>query len=231
MDIGATYAVASTKVAPGIRGIKMRKPASVMSLTKFGRVRLSETFFMRDFLCSEIAAIDRMPNVPDNPDLAIAAGTQLCEQVLEPLQAKFGRLAVRSSYRSSEVNGHGAAQQAAGKSGYTCASNASNAAGHIWDVLDDGRMGATACIIVPKVWDRLHHDPDGWQKLAWWIHDHLPYSGMTFYPKYWAFNIGWHEQPSRSIFSSIPPKTGYITRAGWDNNGGSHETLWLGLFD
>ena len=210
----------------------MRKPVSVDSLTTFGRVRLSEGFFMRDFLFSEIAAIDRMPNIPDNPDLAIAAGTQLCQQILEPLQAKFGRLAIRSSFRSAEVNGFGAAQQFAGKTGYTCASNEKNAAGHIWDRLDaNGKMGATACIVVPKVWDRLHHDPFGWQKLAWWIHDNLPASGTTFYPKYWAFNISWHETPSRSIYSHIPPIRGYVTRDGWPNNTGSHAALWQGLFD
>lgn len=33
----------------------MRKPVSVMSLTNFGRERLSKSFFMRDFLFSEIA--------------------------------------------------------------------------------------------------------------------------------------------------------------------------------
>jgi hypothetical protein len=33
----------------------MRKPASVRSLEQLGRVRLSSSFFMRDFLHSEIA--------------------------------------------------------------------------------------------------------------------------------------------------------------------------------
>lgn len=210
----------------------MRKPISVMSLTTFGRVRLSESFFMRDFLFSEIAAIDGMINVPDDPDLAIAAGTQLCQQVLEPLQAQFGRLAIRSSFRSAEVNAFGAAKQREKKEkGYTCASNANNAAGHIWDMLDDGKMGATACIIVPKVWDRLNHDPLGWQKLAWWVHDHLPYSTMQFFKEYWAFNLGWHEAPERSIFSYVRPANTYLTRPGWDNNSDSHEALWRGLID
>jgi hypothetical protein len=42
---------------------------------------------MRDFLHSEIADFHGIPNIPDNPELAIAAGHQLCEQLLEPLQA------------------------------------------------------------------------------------------------------------------------------------------------
>lgn len=79
--------------------IMMKKPASVNALTDFGRVRLSKSFFMRDFLFSDIATIHGMANVPDNPDLAIAAGKQLCEQLLEPLQDTFGRIAIRSAYR------------------------------------------------------------------------------------------------------------------------------------
>ena len=101
----------------------MKKPASVASLTEFGRVRLSKTFFMRDFLFSDIASIHGFNNVPDNPDLAIAAGTRLCEDLLEPLQDRFGRIAVRSAYRSAEVNGFGNDMQRAGKSGYNCAFN------------------------------------------------------------------------------------------------------------
>jgi hypothetical protein len=54
---------------------------------------------MRDFLHSEIADFHGIPNIPNAPDLAIAAGRELCEQLLEPLQATFGRLAIRSAYR------------------------------------------------------------------------------------------------------------------------------------
>jgi hypothetical protein len=62
---------------------------------------------MREFLFSEIAAIQGLLNLPDDPDLAIAAGRGLCENLLEPLQATFGRIAIRSAYRSPEVNGYG----------------------------------------------------------------------------------------------------------------------------
>lgn len=211
----------------------MRKPTSVMTLTNFGRERLSKNFFMRDFLFSEIAAMHGLTNVPDDPDLAIAAGRQLCEQLLEPQQSAFGRIAIRSSFRSAEVNSFGAATQSdKGAKGYTCASNERNFAAHIWDRRDArGHMGATACIIVPSFWDRFHSQPEGWHKLAWWIHDHLPYSDMTFYPEFWAFNIRWHEVPNRQISSSIPPSTGYLTRPGMDNHEGSHEPLWRGIFD
>jgi hypothetical protein len=76
------------------------RPGSVRSLEELGRVRLSASFFIRDFLHSEIGDFRGIPNIPDVPDLAIAAGRRLCELLLEPLQATFGRLAIRSAYRA-----------------------------------------------------------------------------------------------------------------------------------
>ncbi|HNJ48631.1 MAG TPA: hypothetical protein PK479_09395, partial [Novosphingobium sp.] len=87
---------------------------------------------MRDMLHSEIAAFHGMLNVPDIPDLAIEVGMRLCEDLLEPIQDRWGRVAVRSAYRSREVNAFGNQMQREGKAGYTCASNEANAARHIW---------------------------------------------------------------------------------------------------
>ena len=206
----------------------MRKPRSVQSLTEFGRARLSKTFFMRDFLYSDIATIHSLDNLPDDPELAIAAGTKLCEELLEPLQDAFGRIAVRSSYRSAEVNELGRRLQAAGRPGYNCSANPKNFAGHIWDRRDaEGCMGATACIVVPAFWDHFQERGD-WQKLAWWIHDQLPYSAMEFFPKYWAFNLSWHERPKRRIDSFATPK-GCLTKPGMANNDGDHSAEWRGI--
>lgn len=69
-------------------------------MTELGQVRLSKSFFMRDMLHSEIAQIHGLSNVPDNPVLAIAVGTRQCEELLEPLQERWGRLAIRSAYGS-----------------------------------------------------------------------------------------------------------------------------------
>nr|WP_246332896.1 hypothetical protein [Aureimonas mangrovi] len=186
---------------------------------------------MRDFLFSEIAAIHGLQNVPDDPELAIAAGRQLCENILEPLQDAFGRIAVRSSFRSSEVNIFGNEQQKAGKAGYNCARNESNYAGHIWDRRDEhGNMGATACVVVPSFWDRFQGEGD-WRKMAWWVHDHLPYAEMEFFPRYWAFNVTWRENQRREkIYSFCKPK-GVLTRAGMANHEGSHEAEWRGIVD
>jgi hypothetical protein len=184
----------------------MRKPTSVSTLTDLGRVRLSKSFFMRDMLHSEIAQFHGLTNVPDDPDLAIKAGTRLCEDLLEPLQDRWGRVAVRSAYRSREVNALGNEMMRAGKAGYNCASNEANAAHHIWDMLDkDGCMGATACVVVPAFWE-THQQTGDWQKLARWIDDNLPYSSLFFFPKMWAVNINWHERPQKWVDSYAEPK-------------------------
>lgn len=184
----------------------MKSLRTVQALTDLGRVRLSKSFFMRDMLHSEIAAVHGLLNVPDDPDLAIKAGTRLCEELLEPLQERWGRVAIRSAYRSREVNGFGNRMQRDGKAGYTCASNEANAARHIWDMLDvNGQMGAMACVVLPSFYD-LHQQPGDWQRLAGWIDEHLPYSTLWFYPTYWAVNVGWHEKPERRIDSYAEPK-------------------------
>jgi hypothetical protein len=178
----------------------MRKPTSVDTLTELGRVRLSKSFFMREMLHSEIAQVHGLLNAPDDPELAIAAGTRLCEELLEPLQERWGRVAIRSAYRSAEVNALGNAK------GYNCASNEKNAARHIWDLRDkDGCMGAMACVVVPAFYD-AHPEPGGWQILARWIDNNLNYSHLYFYPTYWAENIGWHDRPERRIDSYAEPK-------------------------
>jgi hypothetical protein len=60
----------------------METPKSVAALTELGRVRLSEHFFMREMLYSEVANFYGKPNFPEDPDLAIAAGEKLCRRVL-----------------------------------------------------------------------------------------------------------------------------------------------------
>jgi hypothetical protein len=199
----------------------MSQPKSVSALDELGRVWLSKSFIMREFLHSEVANFHGIPNIPDDPELAIAAGTRLCEELLEPLQSTFGKVIVRSGFRSCEVNGFCNQQQRAGKKGYTCASNEANYAGHIWDRRDrHGRMGATVCILIPWFADRFDSGAD-WRSLAWWIHDHLPYSHLYFFPRHAAFNISWHEAPLRRIDSYIAPK-GTLTKTGMTNHTGRH---------
>lgn len=188
----------------------MRKPGSVESLEKLGRVRLSKSFFMRDFLYSEIANFFGMPNIPDNPDIAIEAGTKLCETILEPLQERFGRVSIRSAYRSPTVNARGVGR-------YNCAANSANYAAHIWDYRDaKGHMGATACVVVNAFIPYYERTGD-WEAMAWWVHDHLN-ADITFFPKLAAFNVSYYEGERSGIYSEAPPRRGWLSKPG--------ETSW-----
>lgn len=210
------------------KGKPMRKPQSVRALDDLGRVRLSRSFYMRDFLQSEVASFHGIPNIPDDPDLAIAAGQRLCEDLLEPLQAAFGRIAIRSAYRSAAVNAFCNGQQRAGKAGYPCASNTHSAANHIWDLRDGaGRMGATACVVIPWFADRYAAGAD-WRALAWWVHDHLPYHSQYYFPRNAAVNLTWREDPERRIDSYIVPR-GCLTKPGMANHAGSHAAWYEGF--
>ena len=191
-------------------------------LEELGRARLSRNFFMRDFLHSEIAAWHGLRNVPDNPERAMATGRMLCEHLLEPLQATFGRIHIRSGYRAPQVNRYGNQHK------LNCADNEKNFGRHIWDQPDaQGGHGAMACVVVPWLVDHLEKS-GSWTAMAWWIHDHLPYSSLHFFSKLGAFNIGWHERPERRIDSYAAPK-GCLTQPGMANHGGLHADQYKGF--
>ncbi len=191
-------------------------------LERLGRVRLSKHFQMRQFLHSEIAAFYRLPNVPVDPDLAIENGQQLCEAILEPIAEAFGPIIVRSGYRSLALNAFGAQRR------LKCASNAKNAAYHVWDLLDEqGYRGAAACIAVPWLAD---HGPwaETSNQMAWWVHDHLPYHRLTFFTSPGTFNVGWHERPIREVFTYQRPKR-WLVRDGWLDAYGDHSDRYTGF--
>ena len=178
---------------------------SVAALEDLGRIQLSRSFFMREFLYSEIANYYGMPNVPENPALAIEVGKHLCEELLEPLNATFGRVTIRSAYRSPTVNALG------NEKGHSCASNEK--------VPRRTHMGPDGCarvqrrhgcIVLPWFAERYAQGAD-WRSLAYRIHDHLPYHRLQFFPRLAAFNIGWHEKPVRSIYGYAKP-LGYLLR-------------------
>lgn len=184
----------------------MRKPASMWSLETFGRVRLSKYFYMRDFMYSEISGFHGVPNVPENPDLVIENGKAFCRSLLDPLEQTFGRVAVRSGYRSPELNRYG------NENRLNCARNDNPLECHIWDRGVGDAAIAGASVVIPWFADRYAEGRD-WRDLAWWIHDHLPYSEMWFFPKLAAFNLVWRPKPLRTISSYIAPR-GTLLRAG-----------------
>ncbi|NJR63562.1 MAG: hypothetical protein HC769_35150 [Cyanobacteria bacterium CRU_2_1] len=52
---------------------------------------------------------------------------------------------------------------------------------------------------------------------------------MCFFPKLCAFNLSWHEQPTRSIYSYASPQKGWLTHAEMDNHQGDHSQWYAGL--
>lgn len=174
------------------------------SLETLGRVRLSKYFYMREFLYSEIGNIHAIPNIPENPDLAISRGRAFCEALLDPLEETFGRVAVRSGYRSPTLNQFG------NENRLNCARNDNKLECHIWDFDDVPIAGAS--IAIPWFSDQYEKGRD-WRDLAWWLHDHIPYSEIWFFPKLCAFNLVWRPEPMRRIDSYIAPR-GALLRAG-----------------
>lgn len=177
------------------------------SLETLGRVRLSRHFYMREFLYSEIGNFHRIQNIPDDPELAIAAGRGLCRTLLDPLQETFGRIAVRSGFRSWELNDFG------NRNRLNCAASEADRGGHIWDRRDArGAMGAAVSLVIPWFADGYAEGRD-WRDLAWWLHDHLDYSEIRFFPRLCAFNLHWSERPKREIRTWIGGN-GVLLRAG-----------------
>ena len=200
---------------------------SVRRLEQLGRVRLSDSFFMRDFLYSEIAQAEGLENFPFDVDLAVSAGKGLCENVLEPIQSALGRISVRSAYRSPEVNKVGNLK------GYNCASNQKSTARHIWDMKDkNANYGATACIVVSSFVGYYESTGD-WPALAWWVHDHVPaYRDMMFYPRLAAFNINWYSAPvdEKTIASQMPDplsgRKGVLARIDNESGSDKHDSAY-----
>ena len=193
---------------------------SMQALEDFGRTRLSPNFYMRDFLYSEISAFFGVPNIPEDPDTALLAARGLCETLLEPLSEAFGKISIRSGYRSPTLNAFGNDRK------LNCGSNAYNRAQHIYDHRDEaGRLGATATIVVNRFAD-LYEETRDWRPLAWFIHDLLPYHSMYFFPKLAAFNLNWNEACGRLWIKSYAQPRGLLTKIGMENYDGSHEAAY-----
>lgn len=172
-----------------IRDTSRSQRALYRELDRIGRIRLSQSFFMRDFLHSEIAAAYSFPNIPDDIELAIETGTNLCAKLLEPLQQAFGPIRIRSGYRSSTLNAFGH------KHCLNCAANKKNYAAHIWDRLDcEGRKGASSCVVVPTLM-RDDLSQEGMKAiLEEWCRSQPELDHVRFFKQPATFNIGWKSE-------------------------------------
>lgn len=90
---GLTWGTGTTRV----RGLVARYET-------LARTRLSKNFILRDLLFSTEAAALGFNNFPEHPELVIAAGRAICETVLEPILAQFGRFAITFGYQSREAS-------------------------------------------------------------------------------------------------------------------------------
>lgn len=180
---------------------------NVATLTDFGRQRLSDHFFMRDMLYSEVGNVHGIPNIPDNPELALQVGREIAARLLEPLKRAFGHVTIRSAYRSPRLNAFCNDWFNAGDTACWCAGNDINAARHIWDLPDgDGRIGGTVTLVIPAY--LTHYERTGdYRPLAWWMRDHIAdYAEMLFFRNLCAFNIRWYQGPSdKAIWFLDPP--------------------------
>jgi hypothetical protein len=205
--------------------------SSVAALTDLGRTRLSENFFMRDMLHSEVSNFHGVPNIPEDPELAVHVGSELCRHVLEPLRKAFGHVSVRSAYRSPKLNGFCNEQYVAGDHACWCTDNDMNAARHIWDRRDkEGHLGATATVVVPGYLEYYERTGDC-RPLAWWIRDHVPaYAEIFFFRPLCAFNIRWYEGPAdQAIWLLDPPRRDLITRKGEPGFEGDHSRFYSAI--
>jgi hypothetical protein len=204
---------------------------NVAQLTELGRVRLSKNFFMREMLYSEVSNVHGIPNIPEDPDLAISVGRKLCEEILEPLREQFGHVSVRSAYRSASLNKFCNERFVAGDCACWCTENRMNAGRHIWDYRDDaGYTGATATVVIPSYLD--HYDRTGdFKPLAWWIRDNIPaYAEIFFFKKLCAFNIRWYEGPGdKAIWFLDPPTRELLTREGEPGFADDHRHLYSNI--
>jgi len=170
-------------------GTTRSQRALYRDLDRLGRIPLSSSFYMRDFLHSEIAAAYGIPNIPNNVDLAIETGTNLCRKLLEPLQKAFGPIRVRSGYRSAPLNAFGHQRN------LSCAANEKNYAAHIWDRLDrQGRKGASACVAVPSLMKDDLSQEGVKTILDEWCRSQPELDHVRFFKQPATFNIGWKSE-------------------------------------
>ena len=74
------------------------------AVDNFSRIRLSKNFIMRDFLYSARGDVLNLTNYPqDSLDQVVRSGKQLCEQILEPVLAQFGRFAITFGYQNRSL--------------------------------------------------------------------------------------------------------------------------------
>ena len=79
------------------------KRSQIRQYDKWSKTRLSKNFILRDFLFSAECAVMGLGNLPEDPAMAVRAGRALCDKVLEPVLAHFGKFAITFGYQCREA--------------------------------------------------------------------------------------------------------------------------------
>ena len=95
------------ELIPDLFQARRRGRPSPQEYEKLARVRLSKNFILRDFLFSTESAARGFTNYPEDPDMVIRSGKALCEKILEPILARWGRVWITFAYMSREGIEHG----------------------------------------------------------------------------------------------------------------------------
>lgn len=69
---------------------------------KFTRTRLSKNFILRDFLYSSDSDFRGISNMPEDRELVIRSGKALCQNILEPITEKFGKLFITFGFQAKD---------------------------------------------------------------------------------------------------------------------------------
>ncbi len=205
----------------------------VTTLTEYGRQQLSTHFFMREMLYSEVSSFYGIPNIPENPELALEVGREVASRLLEPLKRAFGHVSVRSAYRSPTLNAFCNERFQAGDTACWCTDNSINAARHIWDRRDnDGYLGGIVTVFVPAYLEHYRKTGD-YRPLAWWIRDHIDdYAELFFFRNLCAFNIRWYQGPAeKAIWFLDPPVRSLLIKADMGGFDGDRGQFYRGIIN
>ena len=157
---------------------------NLQDLEDFGRIRLSKSFLVRDFLYSEAADYFGMSNLPQKPDLMITTGRELCRRILEPLTATFGPLHIHTGYLADEI----------------CAITDQPSDPFQWDRTEDNDgIGAGAEIFIPGLPEQLINQ-GAWRSIACWVSEKLPIHQAVFNLERRTITVSWNSRPGRAVY-------------------------------
>ena len=169
------------------------------------------------------------PTFPTIPTWRSRPAPGSAKKCLEPLWARFGRISIRSAYRSPAVNDFG------NKHNLNCGQQRKQLCRpHLGPARRRGPHGRDAPAIVVHAFLPYYQRTGHWEAIAWWVHDHLPYDEHGILPQTRRLQraAGATARRCSRIYSYIPPRRGLLTKPGMPNWAGTPREVntrdWLG---